>query len=387
MTIVQHTSNHIHSYASTIAQVTRTTSTITSPYIDLDAYKSAIAGWYQGQLGLMSRLYETMYQSAALYAVIQQRCKGVSSIPISITPSGKSSKHTKLYTMISDNMTTIYPSHIIESMTIDPIMMGLWIYQLSWSLSKEHKLLIPEVSSWTPHHTRIDMASGEYEVYTQTREDGETLIDSDGSGWILCQPWGRTDGYKRGLIAAAADITTRHSYTQRDMQVFCEKNGNPIIIAQIPQEYYESDKESYVQALSNLASASVVPIMTSSSGASMDVSYLQPQGTGWEAMVSNLDRCERELALLVLGQNLSTQVDGGSRAAAEVHDGIRHLYSESDMIRVSSYMQRISDLISIEAYGTKVYAPIVSFARKDPTKMGVDILEAQESTKESQKEV
>ncbi len=55
--------------------------------------------------------------------------------------------------------------------------------------------------------------------------------------------------------------------------------------------------------------------------------------------------CDEDIAICILGQNLTTSVSGGSRAAAEVHERVRHEIKDGDKKIVAEVMAELIDWI------------------------------------------
>jgi hypothetical protein len=62
---------------------------------------------------------------------------------------------------------------------------------------------------------------------------------------------------------------------------------------------------------------------------------IEAKSTGWESFDRLIKQAESSMAIALLGQNLSTEVKGGSLAAARVHDGIRNDVLEGDAQRLA----------------------------------------------------
>lgn len=346
MSIISQPQNHV-----ILANMARrvTPQTIWSQnQLTLDFVRGALASFDVGDFRSMGVVEDAIYTDTRLYGIIQQRLKAVASRMFRFLP-GPGENGNRILELVVKNKNKIFPHHIVGSFVIDPIMTGIKVYQLEWI--ETHEGIIPTLQTWDTQNLRVD-ANNSFAILGSTK-NGEVVIERNSHAWFIAEPFGPRYGFRRALIRAASDAYIRRLYNLNDSQRFCEVNGNPIIVCKIPQEFYNAEKQEYLEALQNLASRSVVPSLKTSDGQSIDIGYLEPNGEGFAAIEKSLELIRDEMSILILGQNLTTSVSEGSFAAAEVHDNIRHLYATSDKERIKEMMQDICKMVAIENGGTE----------------------------------
>ena len=124
-----------------------------------------------------------------------------------------------------------------------------------------------------------------------------------------------------GLTRGAAWAWLFVSYSLKDWLVFAEVYGQPFRLGKYPPGATREEKEVLRQAVSGMSSDLGVMIPEA-----MLLELVETSGGGrrggevYERMVRYWDST---IAILVLGQNLTTEVSGGSYAAAKTHDDVR----------------------------------------------------------------
>lgn len=111
--------------------------------------------------------------------------------------------------------------------------------------------------------------------------------------------------------------------------IFTEKYGMPFLIGKHPRGTDEKDNDALLEKLEAMVQDAVAVIPDDSS-----VEFLE-SGRGGNASSSQIyekliEMCKTEVSISILGQNLTTQVKGGSFAAAQSHMQVRSDIVHSD---------------------------------------------------------
>lgn len=108
--------------------------------------------------------------------------------------------------------------------------------------------------------------------------------------------------------------------------VFAEKFGSPTPIGEYPEHMPVEEQDRLLDRLSRLAQESAVIVPTGTV-----VKYLEALRTGAATYPDLIDYCDQQITLAVLGETLTTTIgDAGSRAAAEVHAGVKDEIVDAD---------------------------------------------------------
>ena len=141
---------------------------------------------------------------------------------------------------------------------------------------------------------------------------------------------------------------------------FMEKYGSPWAIGKYKTGTKTEVIDDVVEALDDILQDGVGAFPEDA-----EISLLETSGKGGETFKVLCDYMNTEIAVAILGGNLSTEVNGGSFAAAESHGAIREEIAKADVLLVSEVFDRIFELINFYNFDEKVSPRLELF---DPTK-------------------
>ncbi|NNG04901.1 MAG: DUF935 domain-containing protein, partial [Inquilinus sp.] len=139
-----------------------------------------------------------------------------------------------------------------------------------------------------------------------------------------------------GLARAAAWCYLFKNYDIKDWVAFAEVYGQPLRVGKYHPGATEGDRKTLLKAVANIGSdaAAIIP-------SSMLIEFVKADQTGsvdlYERLAEYLDK---QTSKAVLGQTLTTEVKEGSRAAAQVHDGVRDDIERSDAHQLAASLNR-----------------------------------------------
>jgi phage gp29-like protein len=143
----------------------------------------------------------------------------------------------------------------------------------------------------------------------------------------------------RGGIARAAGWSYLFkNYVLKDWVTFTEVFGQPLRVGKYPAGATDADKQTLLQAVANIGTdaAAIVP-------ESMVIEFTEArQGASSELYRSFCEYLDAQVSKAVLGQTLTTELahQGGSRAAAQVHDAVRRDILTADARRMQATLNR-----------------------------------------------
>ena len=185
---------------------------------------------------------------------------------------------------------------------------------------------VPRVTPWHPRFLRFDWSRWQFAVCTwgqpviylpKTDEEAR----SDGK-WFF---WGGYRSWMTGLVRSLGMAYIDRCWTERDWARYCEKYGLNIIEGKAPAGADKEEKDAFLSALSNLGNEPTIltPQGRSKDDASFGLEIHECTAQGWQTFKMRKEALDTDIAVRVLGQNLTTEVKGGSLAASKVHEGIR----------------------------------------------------------------
>lgn len=224
------------------------------------------------------------------------------------------------------------PEKTARQILRDRILLGVSVSRIEWQAVGGR--WVPRVRPWPMQFVHWDDASACFKV--QAKEgifdvragDPEWLIHSSSED----RPW------MDGAIRALGLAFLLRSFSWRDWARFSERHGMPIIAIKEPADASEDDKATFFNGMKNMGRGGVLrlPQQPGPDGVGFGVEFIEARDTGWESFKAFGDALAVSIAVYLLGQNLTTEVQGGSYAAATVHDRIRQDYLDADAEALST---------------------------------------------------
>jgi phage gp29-like protein len=226
---------------------------------------------------------------------------------------------------------------------------GLWRYiasseaqdqLLTWGLmlgfgyarihvEREAKRWLPQLQVWHPQWVRWDHWTRRF--VAQTEDRGEVPLPrpdlqprGDGEWFVYC-PYGAQYGWTRGLIRSLGLKYTSRSWNEMSFDRYVERQGMAILKGKVPSTANADEKSAFANQLGNVGSEPAVILpQGEKEGTGYDVDKVEFDARTWESMTDRKHELDEDIAIRVLGQNLTTKGDGkGSYALGKVHDLIR----------------------------------------------------------------
>ena len=203
------------------------------------------------------------------------------------------------------------------------IMMGFGHAQIVWDRDQPGLDYAPSLRPWHPVFTWYDWMLRCYQAIGQ---DGMIPIVPGNGKWIEHAPWGSYRGWMRGAIRPVVEPWMLRHFGFRDMARFGEVHGNPTRVGYVPMVGDPVERQAYEQSLAGLGADNALMIprgVDINDGLGYDYKLVEATSSAWEVHPAQIDRCDMAIVLALLMVNLTTEVNGGSFAAAKTHMDIR----------------------------------------------------------------
>ena len=141
-----------------------------------------------------------------------------------------------------------------------------------------------------------------------------------------------------GLARAAGWAYLFKNYILKDWVTFAEVFGQPLRVGKYHPGASEKDKQALLTAVSRIGTdaAAIMP-------ESMVIEFTEAHQNGSSELYQNFCQyLDAQVSKAVLGQTLTTEMprSGGSRAAAQVHEGVRRDIMNADARRLAATLAR-----------------------------------------------
>jgi phage gp29-like protein len=301
-----------------------------------------IAEHDRGDFSRSAVLVDELMTDDRIMGVTRQRVAALRSAPLKFVPTGETEKHAEVADMLGDR--NGQPGLWREMIAPDAQaalmkwgwFLGLGLGEICWR--RTPATWIPWLRVWHPQFVRWDSTKGRFIVQTL---DGQVELprpdeEPQGDGeWFLYCPYGVEDGWKDGLVRSIARKYISRNWAERDWDRHGEKLGLGILKATTPPNAKPEVAKRFFNELANLHNEPVVECPQGSEEGGKktpgyDVDLIEATALTWQSFDKRKSGLDVDLAILVTGQNLMTQVDGGSFAAAGQHGLVRQDIAVSD---------------------------------------------------------
>lgn len=219
----------------------------------------------------------------------------------------------------------VVPDAVLKQLADDVVMMGFHLSRVHW-LRSDRQWIPNQLERWHPTHVRFDNETNQYVART---EDGEIHIDPDDPEWLLITPFG-SRSWMGGGVRALGGAYVMRQFNWRDWSRFNEKHGMPLIAIEEPSGASDKTRKDFFGSVQKMGSTGIVRLPYSNAGAGFKISYVEAKDRGYGTFEDFRKNLDISIAVCLLGQNLTTEVQGGSFAAATALDLVRHDYLVAD---------------------------------------------------------
>jgi hypothetical protein len=191
------------------------------------------------------------------------------------------------------------------------------------------------------------------------------------SPWVIHEPWGE-HSWREALAHAVWRAWFGHELGFRDLNRGSEKLGIGITKAKYPAGDDDAGKKqnrAFANDLRNVGSEPTVGLEQRPQGEpSFDIEPFEFRGTGHEMINSALNTAAIAMAIVLLGHNLTTEVKGGSYAAAGVGEFIRSDIKATDgEAEAATLVPQLIVPWAIENHGDPELAPQAVYVSDPPS--------------------
>lgn len=253
-------------------------------------------------------------------AAFGTRTDGVLGLPLKFTSAGDTAQAQQVAELVDAIWWTIAPEDALNQLLTYGRLLGAAVAELVWQTETGEAL--PVLKVWHPGLLRHDSVAERWLLRTST---GEITITPGDGKWLLYAPYGERRPWTKAMIRGLAIPWAAKMYAVQDWQRYSERHGAPILSGTTPEGITDAERRDFLEGLQALASESHIVLP-----AGYDVKLVEAAAKSHEAFEKLIAWADTALTIGILGQNLTTQVEGGSLAAAQVHENIRRDLIRSD---------------------------------------------------------
>jgi hypothetical protein len=353
----------------------------------IDSLRAIMQQHEQGLFLNSSTFWEECLTDDRIGAVFDTRVGGITAADLGFIAADDKRKSSKLADILGGNdqseddglwLRMVDPTQAAEILKWK-IGLGVAFGKIDWDTRDGQ--WVPKVTCWHPRFLRWDWAYWGY-VVTSWGEPIVKLpkpdenIRCDGK-WFV---WGGYRSWMTGLVRSLGVPYIDRGWNQRDAARHSEKYGMGIVEGKVPFGASEPEKRAYENRLRNLGNE---PTIVTPQGRTKDdvgfgIELHQVGGEGWQIFKGREDQLNTNIAVRILGQNLTTEaVSGSGTLAGSVHERVRGDVKRRDAEMFRMLREQVLTWWAQYAVGDPNLAPYPrpSFdAPDDPTKTAQELL-------------
>lgn len=281
--------------------------------------KAAFTQAESGNVRLAAELCDNMLADDRINTVYETRIGGLLGLPITFEASGDGRRKNKAVKAleVDEDWWAMFPESELFPLLVWGRHFGIAHGQLH---PAEHEgRVAPTLEFWHPRNTRFDWGK---RIWFARTADGATEVPiTPGDGqWIAYAPYGNYRPWASGLWRGLARWWLLKSYAQDDAGRRSEKSGTTIVEDALEDVDVIEARPIRKQIAEDLSAAARDAVIVLPSG--FKASLLESKDTIAANQGAIIDMANTAIAVAVLGQNLTTEVKGGSFAAAQVHNKV-----------------------------------------------------------------
>ena len=291
-------------------------------FTDVDSVqqaKSSIMSLETGVLYQAAVMVDAMRRDDRISGCLERRTQALPALPFHLEP-GKGAQAQKVLEVVQENFAQMFPDGVLGELQMWQVMLGVAPAQLLWEV--RDGLWQFKLDAWHPMHMNWRWDTRAWHI--NTTEEGSLQIHPGDGQWLLYA----TKSLKRAHMWGASRYLyvpwLLRQWAQRDFGRWSENYGSPMRKAKTPAAGDEKAKQQFLRDVASVGRDTVIRLPTSADPMQQyDVELLEATSTGAVSFESLISLASTNVAIALLGQNLTTEVKGGAYAAAQVHESIR----------------------------------------------------------------
>jgi phage gp29-like protein len=268
-----------------------------------------------GSMMLVSDLCEDMIADDSIKGTLDIRVKGLFGLPLEFEPEGDKRKTSPVIKALTADWWKMNPEQALGQSWSWAIMLGVSVAELV--IRENQGRVLPKLKHWHPRWLKFDWTTRAWMLNTQ---GGEVTLEAGNGKWMLFTPGGDHRPWANGAWRAVALWWLLKQYALTDWARYSEAHGKPILAGVMPATAQgdtnaRKDLANDLGELGNDTSVALPP--------GYDLKLVEATANTWQTFKAQIEMADAGIAVAILGQNLTTRVSDGSRAAATVHNDVR----------------------------------------------------------------
>ena len=299
-----------------------------------DVIRAALLEHEMGMFSLSGQLADWLRRDDRVFTSLDSRVLGVLGLPFSIDesdePETKAARKAsaKLARRIRSWWFRCVPEAALADFLNAALLMGLSVGELAWSRSPRDGLIYPRLHV---HHSQHVLWNPSLKRLELTTVAGPVAVTPGDGRWVVFAPAGGARPWMLGAIRPLSLPVLLRQLTRRDWSQRTEIEGTGIRKAKSPSSAQKADRDAFVNVIKRMGAKSILDLQGEYD---FEIAVTDAAAAlGFEKLIAHADTA---ITLALLGQNLTTQIEAGSHAAAGVHARVLRDRIESDVAMLAT---------------------------------------------------
>lgn len=274
-----------------------------------------------GNLRQAASLCEWILGDDRVSGALSTRVQALLGLEPNFEPSGDKRRSRRVVKALEagEDWWAAYPESELAQLHTWGLLFGLCPARHNWEPDSDHgNRLLPKPAFWHPQHLRFDWTSRAW--WIRIAQSGldfggeELLVPGDGT-WLLHTPYGINRPWSLGLWRGLARWVLLKWYAIQDWARHGEKGA--LLVAFGPEEL-ESTRQQRAELAQDIYDRGRDAVAVLPPG--WDLKLVEATANTKQIYEAQIAMADAAIAISIRGGNLSTNVEQGSRAAAEVQE-------------------------------------------------------------------
>ncbi len=274
-------------------------------------------------------VYKELLTDSHVGGCITSRKAGVKSLEWSIDRGKAKSRQAKL---IEDVFKSLDMDGIVSEILNAPLF-GYQALEVIWKISGSY--ILPESIIGKPQKWFVFGEGNDLRLRTKSNYNGEPVPERK---FLLVQHDAEYENpYGFPVLSRCFWPVTFKKGGLKFWVIFTEKYGMPFLIAKQPRGTGQQETNKFADQLEAMVQDAIAVIPDDSS-----IDILKSDGKASADIYNKLiEYCDTQISIAILGQNLTTQVEGGSYAASQSHMQVRKDIIDADKKLVEKALNQL----------------------------------------------
>jgi hypothetical protein len=284
----------------------------------VDRLRSAEAQADYGSLRLAGEVCEALLTDDRVKGVLGARTRGLAGLPLTFE-EGRGLRRRRARALraleAEEDFWAAFPEESLVQLLTWGALLGVGLARLV-PTERPSGRVVPRLEVRDPRWLRFDPYTREWWL---TVDGGAEVLVTPGDGtWLLYTPEGSNRPWAHGAWRACSRWWLSKHYAREDFAHASEVFGQPIRVGTAPEGTTAEKRKELARDLQRLGRNTSLALPPG-----YDLKLVEATGRTHEMFDRQIELANVALAIVLVGQNLSTEVQGGSFAAASVHASVR----------------------------------------------------------------